>query len=339
MSVLVLRDGRRALGVRGDALAVMVNGDVVLTRHTDTVDEVHCYGQCRVSPSARTLCLTKGIDVVFFSPTGLYRGRLSSVSSRAGDRRLAQLARVLDPEARLGVARTIVQGKIRNQLVLLGRVQRRERREAVAEALTGMTAALPRLDNADLDQVRGIEGYAAKLYFGALRHGSTNPLFSFSGRNRRPPKDALNAMLSFVYTLLCLRTHAAARGAGLDAHVGFLHEASRGQPACGLDLAEEWRPVVDALVFGLVNRRELAPEDFRPVRIVNRQGVGEDGVYLDEVGRDIVFRAWMSRVSQAVLYPPSGGHLEIGDVLVAQAQALARVCEGRQDEYQPWRWR
>lgn len=260
---LVLQGGERRLSVRSGALVVEHRGEPVRVLRPEDVEEVHAFGDVELTPAARRSLLHHGIDVVFHTRDGRVQGRLTSQESRAGERRLAQYRSVTDPARRLAVARAIVAGKVANQHTVLARIQRQARHEQVADALAALRAMQAAASGAaDLDALRGVEGYAARVYFGVLGHGIRNPLFRFEGRNRRPPRDPVNAVLSFLYTLLCQRTEAAARGAGLDPFVGFLHEAGRGGAAAAFDLAEEWRPVVDALVLGLFNRKQLSPEDF-----------------------------------------------------------------------------
>lgn len=337
----MLQGERRVLGVRAEQLAVFLEGDVVALRSPDLVEEVHVLGPSQLSPAARDLCLRKGVDVVFFTAGGSYLGRLSSRESAAGERRLAQLSTVLDPERRLAVARAVVIGKLKNQATHLRRVQRRVRRTEVADALTALHAAAARAPSAEgLDQLRGTEGLGARVYFGALGLGVAQPGMVFAGRNRRPPTDPVNAALSYGYTLLVSRVESAVRGAGLDPYVGFLHEATRGNPACALDLAEEWRPLIDAMVFGLVNRRELGPEDFRTpgVGLGEGEGDGSGAVHLAPVGREILFRAWFRRLDEPLTVTAADQRMPFRAAVAWQAAQLARVCEGREPTYVPVAW-
>jgi CRISPR-associated protein Cas1 len=344
MSVIVLQGERRVLGVRGGSLAVLLEDEVVALRDAEQVEEVHIYGPGQVSPAARHLCLLRGVDLVFLTEHGRYLGRLTSRESPAGERRLAQLEAVRNPAVRLAVARAVVEGKIGNQETHLRRVQRRVRLAEVADAAVAMRGARGRCGEAgSLDVLRGTEGLAARLYFGALQHACSNPLFTFSGRNRRPPRDPINAVLSFAYTLLVSRVESAVRTAGLDPFLGFLHEATRGNPACALDLAEEWRPMVDAMVFGLFNRRELSPEDFRVpgATFTGALSVPEEerpAVHLAPLGREIVFRTWFDRLQEPLYVEGAAARLSMQQAIAWQAAHLARVCERRDGVYVPVRW-
>ena len=344
MTTLVLQGDRRVLGVRAESLAVLMDGDLIVQRHPDQVDEVHVYGDGRVSEAARGLCLRRGIDVVFYTPSGAYLGRLTARESRAGERRVAQLETCRDPSRRVAVAREVVAAKLANQVIVLRRAQRRRRTEALADAVVALHAAAARVaEETDVDVVRGVEGMGARAYFQAWPDALANPLFAWPGRVRRPPRDPVNAALSFVYTQLASRCEDVVRGAGLEPFVGFLHEASRGQPACALDLMEPWRPMVDAMVLGLFNRRELSPEDFyhpagRWTGDLEPPGDTSPAVHLGPVGREIVFRAWSRRLDEPVYHPASEQRLAVRQALVWDAQQLARFVEGKADRFIAFRW-
>ncbi len=356
-ALLVLQGGERRLSVRGGALVVELKGEPVSVLRPADVEEVLVYGDAAITPAARRTLLWKGIDVVFHTVAGRVQGRLSSLEHRAGERRLAQLAAVSDPARRLAVARAIVAGKLRNQHTVLARFKRRSVGEPLADALALIRVAAERAHEArDLDQLRGIEGSGARAYFSILGVGLSNPLFSFTGRNRRPPRDPVNAALSFLYTLLCQRCGQLARTAGMDPYVGFLHDAGRGHEALAFDLAEEWRPLVDALVLGLFNRRQLAPEDFMdpevdlslvgaPVAGSQDDHPQESGaadskaVYLGPVGRGIVITAWSRRQRERLYYPAGQGRFQIREIQLQQARLLAREMAKDEPNYVPFLWR
>ncbi len=353
--LVVLQGGECRLGVRGGALLVEKSGEPVTVLRPEDVEEVQAWGDASITPAARRKLLWHGIDVLFLTRDGRVTGRLSSAEHKAGERRLAQLQAVADPARRMAVARKVVAGKLSNQHAVLARIQRRERNDTLADALALLRAGAERAEHAtELDALRGVEGYGARAYFGVLGQGLTNALFCFHRRTRRPPRDPVNAALSFLYTLLCERCGHAARAAGLDPYLGFLHDPGRGREALAFDLAEEWRPVVDSLVLGLFNRRQLAPEDFvdpkvdlglvgEPVDEGDAEQ-GEDGgtgraVYLGPVGRGVVLTAWSRRLRERVYHPGQQGRYELQEIVRLQAQALARVVEGKQESYEPFRWR
>jgi len=221
---------------------------------------------------------------------------------------------------------------------------------AAPAALAGLRHLIERVaDVDDLNVLRGIEGQGAKLYFEGFGAAILNPVFSFKGRNRRPPKDPVNACLSFGYTLLLTRVESAVRRAGLDPYLGALHDPGRGKPSLCLDLMEVFRPaVVDRLVLRLLNRRQLTPDDF----IDPNAHVGEvsappdveldesekvpNAVFLGPVGRPVMLRE-MARVRrEPQRYEPDGKQLTLGAIVSREASQLARLFEGTCDRFVPY---
>jgi CRISP-associated protein Cas1 len=219
-----------------------------------TVENVVLMGNPQVTADALTYALELGMPVHFLSSFGKYLGSALPGYSRNGALRLAQYDLYRDPERRLALVKQIVSAKIHNQYNVLYRHKiadspLKSHKQLVAQQTT-------------LDQVRGIEGLAAKDYFADWSAIFKEP-WAFPGRNRRPPTDPVNALLSFAYGLLRVQVTAAVHIAGLDPYIGYLHEVSRGQPAMVLDLMEEFRPLVaDNLVFSVLNNREIQPQDF-----------------------------------------------------------------------------
>lgn len=230
----------------------------------------------------------------------------------------------------------IVAGKIKNSRRLVVRAARRangdDAKEALEEAKEELAASLRLLeDEATLDGVRGHEGTAAKIYFEVFAHQirQQEDAFRLNGRTRRPPRNRLNAVLSFLYTLLCNDCEAAAEGVGLDPQIGFLHAARPGRPSLGLDLMEELRaPLADRLALTLVNRRQLTPDDFR-----ERDG---GAVLLNDDGRETVLVAYQERKQDTITHPVLDQEIEIGLLPHAQARLLARHLRGDLDQYVPY---
>lgn len=338
MALLALVQQGSRLGVVGGALQVQRGGAVVETLQPHQVDEVHLYGGVSLSTAARNLLLREGIDVVFLTRDGRYRGRLVGAESRQGRRRLQQYAAVHDEARRLAIARAVVAGKVANQRRLLLRRQESLRSEGLADVLVALRGLGARAAEAPgLEQLRGLEGLAARRYFEGFREALRNPAFTFDGRNRHPPRDPVNACLSFGYTLLLVRVEDAVRAAGLDPFLGFLHDAGRGAPSLALDLMEELRPAVDGVVLNLLNRRQLGPEDFRqpPAEELGARAELADGaVYLGDVGRTILIRAWERRLDRRDPHPAREERWTLRELLREQARQLARVVEGEAQVYQ-----
>lgn len=364
MTWLVLQGGDRTLGTAGRLLEVRVRGDRVRTLAPESVDAVLLEGPVSVTPQARRLLLRAGCDVTYLDGRGRLLGRLVGSDTRGGRTRLAQAAAILDPERRVKLAACFVEGKLHNHYVALRRTQRAHPTEAGARALSTLRALRDRCTRTtDVAELMGVEGFGARTWFSTLGLALRNPEFTWAGRNRRPPRDPVNAVLSYVYTMLCAETDAAARRAGLDPSLGLLHETGRGKPACGLDLAEEWRPVVDLFVLGLFNRRQLSPGDFgNPTVRADAAGVPPepdpeddpddpelDGdldaeppdprppVYLSASGRRIVLAAWAERLRTRLRDPLLDARFELREVLRLQARRLATAVRDG-GLYTPYRW-
>lgn len=339
MSVLALMENDLRLVRRGGGLVVERRGASVSSVQTHHLREVHLYGAADVSAAARNALLREGIDVVYLTLDGRYRGRLVAAEGKNGALRLAQYGLVADRVRRLTLAKQLVEGKIANQQELLQRRQRRLRDERIADAMVALRDLRARsADAADLDVLRGFEGMAARWFFEAFGKALRHPELTFEGRNRRPPRDPVNACLSYGYTLLVVRVEQAVRAVGLDVYLGALHEAGRGAPALALDLAEEARPVVDDLVLTLLNRRQLSADDFRRPP---EEEVGpdmEDAVYLGKVGRTILMRAWEQRLREREAHPITGERWPLLALFQEQARQVARVCQGEADVYRPVRF-
>lgn len=339
MGLVALFGAHSRLVLRGGALHVEKDGVVVRSLQTHEVRELHLYGDADLTAAARNLLLREGIDVVFLTADGRFRGRLVGFESRAGARRLAQYRYLNDPAQRLGFAAALVASKIANQRNVLLRRQESLRDELVADALIRLRAIGARLgDAADPDELRGMEGQAANLYFGAFSRALRNGAFRFDTRTRYPPRDPVNAALSYGYSLLLARVDAAVRAAGLDVHAGALHEPNRGAPALALDLMEELRPLVDSLVLSLFNLRQLGPEDFRtptPEELGERAELADEAVFLGDVARAALLRAWERRLAETHDHPARQDRWQLRDLIREQAQQAARIFEGEQTAWNP----
>ncbi|MBE9236149.1 type I-D CRISPR-associated endonuclease Cas1 [Anabaena aphanizomenioides LEGE 00250] len=219
-----------------------------------TVNEIVLMGNPQVTGDAFTYALELGMPIHYLSSFGKYLGSALPKSSRNGQLRLAQYQVYSDPVKRLELVKTIVTAKIHNQYNVLYRHNEKdnplkERKSLVKNQQT-------------LDQVRGVEGLAAREYF-ACWQNMVGKQWTFNGRNRRPPTDPVNSLLSFAYALLQSQVMAAVNVAGLDPYIGYLHEVHHGQPAMVLDLMEEFRALIaDNLVLSILNKQEIKPNDF-----------------------------------------------------------------------------
>lgn len=219
-----------------------------------TIEAIVLMGNPRITGDALTYVLELGIPVHYLSSIGRYLGSALPKQSRNGQLRLAQYETYCDTSKRLQLVKSIITAKIHNQHAVLYRHHQRE------NPLKQRKAAVK--TQSTLDQLRGIEGSAARAYFECWTKMFKEP-WKFTGRNRRPPTDPINSLLSFAYGLLRIQVTAAIQIAGLDPYIGYLHEVTRGQPALVLDLMEEFRPLVaDNVVLSVINNREIQQEDF-----------------------------------------------------------------------------
>lgn len=195
--------------------------------------------------------------------------------------------------------------------------------------------ALPKAENASsLDELRGIEGKAAEQYYSVFDDMILNQKesFSFQTRNRRPPLDNVNAVLSFVYTILAGDCTNALESVGLDAYVGFMHGDRPGRTSLSLDLMEELRPVLgDRFVLTLINTKALRPEHFEKQK--------DNAVFLNDAGRKVFFNAWQNHKKEKITHPYLKEKIEWGLVPYVQALLLARTIRGDLEEYPPFLWK
>jgi CRISP-associated protein Cas1 len=296
-----------------------------------------CFGNVLCSPSLLGACAEAGIAVSFLTEYGRHLADVTGSPSGNVLLRRTQYRRADDLLACASLARAFIAGKIANARHVLRRAAREGvvESEAVAVAADTLTHRLRALEGATrLDTIRGIEGEAAAQYFAVFGHLITQQRtsFAFGDRNRRPPLDRVNALLSFYYTLLRFDAAAALTAHGLDPAVGFLHRDRPGRDGLALDLMEEFRsPLADRLAITLINRLQIQPGHFRTT---------ENGaVLLSDSGRKEVLTAWQKRKQEEVAHGFLGKKLPIGLLLHSQALLLSRHLRGDLDAYPPFEWR
>jgi CRISPR-associated protein Cas1 len=325
----VVDQGAR-VGKSGERLVVECEGRKVEARLLD-VSQLCLYGNVQISAQALRLLARQSIPVCHFSYGGWFDAVTTGMGHRNVELRMAQFRAAQDSAASLRIARRIVDAKVRNQRTLL----RRNHAAAPEHALREMTRlAAHSCRAACLETLLGIEGAAARTYFGEftgmLKTGDGHA-FDLDSRSRRPPKDPVNAMLSFVYALLVKDLHVQVLAVGLDPMLGFYHQPRYGRPALALDLAEEFRPIVaDSVVVSAVNNSELRPADFV---------VRGDAASLTERGRRQVIAAYERRVETEIRHPRLGYSVSYRRIFEVQARLLARHLLGEIAAYHPFRTR
>lgn len=296
-----------------------------------------CFGNVLVSPKLMHRCADEGKALVLLTEHGRFKARLEGPVSGNILLRQAQHVKAASADFCLETARAMIAGKIRNSRQILLRGARETATDENSAALSAtaeqLANALRRVPHAtDLDIVRGIEGEAAKNYFTAvsrLLRADTRGAFAMDGRTRRPPRDRMNALLSFLYAMLMNDCRSAAEAAGLDPQLGFLHAVRPGRAALALDLMEELRAwVADRLALTLINRGQIQGGDFD-----EREG---GAVLLSEKGRKTVVAAYQERKQETVTHPLLETPVSIGVIPFLQARLLARTLRGDMAGYLPF---
>jgi CRISP-associated protein Cas1 len=287
------------------------------------VSQVSLFGNVQMSTQLLRELATRGIPVCHFSQGGWFQAITIGLVHRNIDLRIRQFRAADDEQVSLRIARPMIVAKIRNSRTLL----RRHSDEAFQHELRQLADLAKTAERVtSRETLLGIEGMAAKTYFaGFARLFKRGEAFKLEGRNRRPPTDPVNALLSFVYSLLAKELTIACQAVGFDPHLGFLHRPRYGRPSLALDLAEEFRPLVgDSVVLTLVNNEEVSPKSF-----VSRAG----SVALTETGRKAVLGAFERRLETEITHPLFGYRLTYRRVFEVQARLLSRVLLGELPEY------
>ncbi len=320
----------------GDCLLVKAGGEVLLRTPVSLLSGVVCLGHVYITPRALALCAKHDVGVSFLSEHGRFLARVQGPVSGNVLLRRRQYRTADDPVASAGVARSAVAAKAANCKLVLQRAARSgtagDGGEAIEKAVQVLRSVLERLEKpSDLDVIRGLEGEAAAAYFGVFDHLITQQKadFFFRARSRRPPLDRVNALLSFVYTLLVHDVSSACQSVGLDPQVGFLHRDRPGRPSLALDLMEELRPqVADRLVLRLVNLRQVGAKGFT--------ASGSGAVTMSEACRKTVIKAYQERKQEEVQHGFLDEKLPMGHLPFVQALLLARHLRGDLDAYPPY---
>ena len=304
-----------------------------------TLEAILCFSYPGASPALMGACAERCVDLAFFSPHGRFLAR--AVGEVRGNvlLRQAQYRMADDADASCRMARGFVLGKVYNARWVLERATRDHPQRVPVDRLKGlsaqMAAALRRVEGAaTLEELRGLEGEAAQRYFDGFDSLilQQRDVFSFTVRSRRPPLDAINALLSFAYALLARECAAALEGVGLDPYVGFLHRPRPGRTSLALDLMEELRPALaDRFVASCVNQKMLTGKHIR------RQEGG--AILLTEDGRKVFLKAWQQRRQETIQHPFLGEKLPWGLVPYVQALLLARTVRGDLEAYPPFFWK
>ena len=328
----------------GECVVVRVDNETKLSVPLHTLGGIVAFGAVTASPFLLGAAAERGVCVSFLTEYGRFLARVEGAVSGNIRLRREQYRRTEDPVAAARMAAAFLTGKVVNQRTVLLRHARDhgEHAEMLREKADWMLPIVRHLSQTaagetaglDIDGVRGHEGVAGAAYFSVFGRMIVAEAedFPFPRRSRRPPRDAVNTLLSFIYTLLTHDVRGALEAVGLDPQAGFLHRDRPGRPSLALDMMEELRPVLaDRLALSLVNRRQVEPKGFK--------SDVDGGVVMNDATRKIVLQAYQERKQEEVRHPFLGETMRWSVVPLVQARLLARHLRGDLDAYPPFAWR
>ncbi len=327
------------LAKEGETVVVKVENEVRLRMPVHTIGGIVCFGNVLCSPFLLGFCAEKGVAISFLTEHGRFLARVQGPVSGNVLLRREQYRKADDPKATAEVTGSVLTGKLANCRTVLQRALEGPRgegeRPAIKEVSSRMTHYLERLGKeTNLDALSGIEGDAANMYFSVFNELITAQKedFAFEERNRRPPLDNVNALLSFVYTLTMHDVRSALESVGLDPAVGFLHRDRPGRPGLALDLMEEFRPfLADRLVLSLINLKKVRKNGFKKT--------DSGAVLMSDETRKEVLVTYQNRKQEEIMHPFLGEKVHVGMLFFIQALLFSRSLRGELDAYPPFIWK
>lgn len=330
LNTLYITQPQAYLHKDGMNLVVSVDQKEMFRIPNINIENIVTFGYMGASPGVMKLCTDTGIGLCFMTPNGKFISRISGPTQGNVLLRMRQYAVHSNLNAATELAKLLIQAKIHNSRQLLLRHLRDYGENPILrEAQEQLLAIKRRIASAtDKPTLLGMEGMAASVYFGAFNELILNKaeIFKFTSRSRRPPKDPVNLLLSFVYTLFTNEMVNALETVGLDPNVGFLHELRPGRPSLALDMIEEFRsPVCDRFVLSLLNKKQLTESHF--------QTQCENSVNITDEGRKILLAAWQTKKREIATHPFLNEKVPNGLLPYLQATLMARNLRGQIDNY------
>jgi len=327
------------LSKEGETVAVKVEGEIRLRLPVHTLGGIVCFGNVSCSPYLMGFCAENNVAISFLSEHGRFLAKVQGPVSGNVLLRREQYRRADDLEFSAKVSKFILTGKITNCRTVLQRALRDHAskidEQEVRKAVMRFNRQLEFFETEQsLDVLRGIEGDSAHIYFNVFDHliVAQKEMFHFDERNRRPPLDNVNCLLSFIYTLVMHDIRSALESVGLDPAVGFLHRDRPGRPGLALDLMEEFRPfIADRLVLSLINLQQVQDKDFKKM--------DSGAVIMNDDARKTVLVAYQERKKEEILHPFLDEKVMIGMLFHIQALLMARYLRGDMDGYPPFIWK
>lgn len=306
------------------------DGNSLMVVPVNRVTEVVLVGYSGLTTPAMHILLEHGIGVTLLNTGGKIRGRLSPPTGKNIPLRTAQYTRSTDPHFQLELSRALVNGKLRNSRTIARRLIRNIENPPPGQFDRIITALKAAKTAADIPTLMSHEGQAAHAYFAILRRALHHPL-PFGSRSRRPPRDPVNALLSFGYSLLTAGVISALEIVGLDPYCGFFHRTAYGRPALALDLMEEFRPIIaDSVILTAINKKIITANDFQPA-------LGNTpGIYLTRSGLKKFLAQYTRRMQTTVFHPLANHPLTYQKILEVQARQIAKFIQNEVDKYRPF---
>lgn len=338
LNVLYVLTEDSYLSKQGDTISVKVGGAEKVRVPAHTLESIICFGNTTVSTPLISFCGERGISLTFMGEYGKFYGRIEGPVSGNVLLRRAQHFATESKETQVMITKLIIAAKIVNSRTVLLRGSRDCQEVEDADKLTiasnSLASIVRQLEHKnDIEELRGLEGLAASVYFNVFNYliRVNKDDFYFQERNKRPPKDNMNAIMSFLYALLANDTRSALEGVGLDPARGFLHALRPGRASLALDIMEEFRsPLCDRLALSMVNLKQLTPGHFKQ---------DFSGVTMDDDAKKIILTAWQKRKKEIIMHPYLSEKLEIGLLPHVQALLLARHLRGDIEAYPPFYWK
>jgi CRISPR-associated protein Cas1 len=339
LNVLYVTSPDTYLSLDGENVVILKDGCEKMRLPLHNIEGIVTFGYTGASPALMGKCAKQNISLCFMSGHGRFLAQVIGETKGNVLLRKKQYRISDDASASCLIARNMITAKLFNSRWIIERAMRDHAMRVDEEKLRNASAYLKQATGSakectNLEQLRGFEGQSANVYFDVFDELilQQKESFSFNGRNRRPPLDNVNAMLSFLYALLANDIAAALSTVGLDPYVGFLHRDRPGRASLALDLMEEFRPIlVDRLVISLINKREILPSGF----IIRENGA----IAMNDETRKIILNAWQTRKREEITHPFLEEKIPWGLAPYVQAMLLARFMRGDLDAYPPFLWK
>jgi CRISPR-associated protein Cas1 len=352
MKVLYLTADGAKLIKRGETLLFIKENKDYHRIFPHQTEQIYIIGNVNITTSALKLLMKHRIDTILIAKNGKFYGKLTFNPSKNVFLRIKQYKLMDKNWFSLSISKTIVKAKIKNQLVFLQKLNRKRNLSKIQDSIDKLKSYLFSIEKVNtVPKVRGIEGIASKTYFSVFRHAFIPEFAVFKRRSKNPPEDNVNAVLSFIYTLLYFRVDSYIEAEGLDSYAGYLHSLDYGRKSLAFDLLEEYRtPLGDTLTVSLFNLGILNREDFRDVIFSSENEeypieseeeneenivIKKRGVLLNNDGLKKVINQFEKRLNTEYFYVPEGRRIFYKELIHYQVKHFKRIILGEEKEYKP----